>query len=327
MVMKTKILIFAFALFMSATCIGQDTLVYKSVFGDSSTMWYIYANQEGFWFYLGGTDAREHISGDTINLEGNTYNIVRHHSEQSRFSLTDFDSYTPILIRENNNHSKLFLRNIAHWGDSEILIMDLNLNVGDTLDTHNWENMLPDVHSVPKIRVDSVFYRNGNKVLRTNLYQYYKVETQADPYDTLFFIEGVGPSFGLYYPTTYFYKYALACHYKDGIANYHGYPYYNLEYNLKEEVCNYGLHIGTNSPNDDKSISIFPNPTYSTFNIQILPTSVYDLTIRDISGRVLINEKNIEGDHTVNIDNLPSGLYYVTIMSEGFKKTEKIVKL
>ena len=317
--MKTKRLLFAFALLVSATCVGQDSIVYKSVFGDSSTMWYIYAYYTYFW--EGGTDARAHLSGDTITLDGNTYSYIRTDPIESNYCYYDILSGRA-LLRESNDHSKLYFRyspwNGSQWCyDPEILIMDLNLNVGDTLDTHYWNNA-PDNDSVPKIRVDSIFYKNGNKVLRTNLYQ----RSYSNFTDTLFFIEGVGPSFGLYYPVQIF-RYSLACQYKDGIANYHGKAYYHRYDNCSP--CEYDG--GTNGPNEDKSISVYPNPAYSTLNIQMSYPFAYDLVIRDVCGRDLINQGNIHGDHTISIDRLPAGLYYVTIVSQGFMRTEKVVKL
>ena len=53
----------------------------------------------------------------------------------------------------------------------------------------------------------------------------------------------------------------------------------------------------------------------------------YDLVIRDVCGRDLINQGNLNGDHTVSIDRLPAGLYYVTIVSQRFMRTEKVVRL
>lgn len=314
--MKTKRLLFAFALLVSATCVGQDSIVYKSVFGDSSTMWNIYS-----WHSAGGgTNTKKCLSDDTIVIDGLNYNILRHVWEESWWELEAFGG-APLLLRESEDHSKLFFR--SYCGESgsvvgpEILIMDLGLEVGDTLDTHGWSELDCDVEGgVPSIRIDSIFYKNNKKILQTNLYQ------SGSHYitDTLFFIEGVGPSFGPYYPRHTF-PVELNCHFKDDSAEYHGINYYIVN------SCRLGEHVGADTPDSDKSISIYPNPTNGAFNIQSSSSSAYKFVVRDSYGRILMNGYDIEGTRKVDIGNVPPGVYYVTICTLGFSKTIKLVKI
>lgn len=317
--MKTKRLLFAFALLVSATCVGQDSIVYKSVFGDSSTMWYIHS----WWSDGGGTDVRKCLSDDTIVIDGLNYNFVRHVWEESFWDLEAF-GHAPLLLRESEDHSKLFFR--SYCGESgsvvgpEILIMDLGLEVGDTLDTHGWSELDCDVEGgVPSIRIDSIFYKNNKKILQTNLYQ------SGSHYitDTLFFIEGVGPSFGPYYPR-HSYPVELNCHFKDDSEEYHA-EYHGLYHYIIN--CVWGYIVGADTPDSDKSISIYPNPTNGAFNIQSSSSSAYNFVVRDSYGRILMNGYDIEGTRKVDIGNVPPGVYYVTICTLGFSKTIKLVKI
>ena len=68
---------------------------------------------------------------------------------------------------------------------------------------------------------------------------------------------------------------------------------------------------------NQKNISIFPNPCVGILNITSYEES--SVKISDITGRILIN-KVINGDSQIDLTNLTSGIYLVTINNQPSKK-------
>ena len=79
-------------------------------------------------------------------------------------------------------------------------------------------------------------------------------------------------------------------------------------------------------------INIYPNPVnnilYVDFNSNI--NSNVDMVIRDITGKVIFNEKHLVNKNAnaveLNVNKLSSGLYYLSININGYKKTLKFIK-
>ena len=109
-----------------------------------------------------------------------------------------------LYLRESDTHDKLFGR-IKYDDNSvtrEFLIMDLSLDVGDTLNTDDWAELNVHPNQLnPVITIDSIYYKDGRKHLRTDFIGKGKHWSTWPPviYDTLTFIEGVGPDMGLPY--------------------------------------------------------------------------------------------------------------------------------
>ena len=165
---KTKTLVLLFLMASSLASRGQDTIQprYQSVFGDSCATWYIYCMDglEGI-----GTDIRKYTHNDTIKIEETTYNILRRTGSISMFShYGNIHQY----MRESRDHSKLYFKGQGYPEDDfpEVLIMDLDMNIGDTMDTQGWleYSYYPNEYNSPTIIIDTVYYNEGRKILRTN---------------------------------------------------------------------------------------------------------------------------------------------------------------
>ncbi len=91
---------------------------------------------------------------------------------------------------------------------------------------------------------------------------------------------------------------------------------------LSKEVCDSISAVGNSS--FQKSIHIYPNPTFNEINIDA-PFSV-NVTVTDISGKVLLTSKNT---HTINLKNAPTGVYMLNVYDadNNWIRTEKVVKL
>ena len=326
--MKTKTLVLLALLCGSWMSHAQDTVQprYQSVFGDSNTVWfnyYEYPTYEGI-----GTDARQSLPNDTISIDGNVYNVLRTIEDLSNgyhpYTLNEVLEY----LRESEDHSKLYFKGrFAHLLFPEVLIMDLDLNVGDTLDTHDWSEIYKEhcyhTHPNPIITIDTIYYRDGRKILRTN----YRKSTYSNGWDTLLFIEGIGPSFGPYY-AGYEDRMSLICYYRDGDHLYRGITYgTDSAYTLNP--CIRALEFGDIiKQSENLATTIYPNPMQNVFNIVFTTPSTYKVTITTSTGCVIQTENICGNSICVDMDKRPRGIYFVTITSsENRKQTLKIIKI
>ena len=81
--------------------------------------------------------------------------------------------------------------------------------------------------------------------------------------------------------------------------------------------------IETNNNRLDK-INIFPNPCSNQINIKSTPNSQID--IYSLSGQLLISAKQIMEKQEIDMGNLSSGNYLVTVTKNGNRITKKIIK-
>jgi hypothetical protein len=128
----------------------------------------------------------------------------------------------------------------------------------------------------------------------------------------------------------------------DGLCCYSGTGSYSIEstdgstiiksgsaFNLYERTRFTISSLGTNEFETSNAIYLYPNPTKGTLNIRIpsnfgLPNSY---TISNVLGQK-ISQKNIskEADLTLNTSALSNGIYFITVVKEGQKKTLRFIK-
>ena len=185
---KTKTLVLLFLMASSLASRGQDTIQprYQSVFGDSCATWYLFFHDwTNYDEEVVGTETRQAIVGDTIIINGTTYTVLRHMPNLSYGILSDLYDDGPVYVRESPDHSKLYFKEqrndypdtISH----DVLIMDLDLNIGDTLDTHSWSELIYDIQYLPKIYIDTIYHSNGRKILRTNYHSLIFIIDNTNP--------------------------------------------------------------------------------------------------------------------------------------------------
>ncbi len=77
-------------------------------------------------------------------------------------------------------------------------------------------------------------------------------------------------------------------------------------------------YVGINDINSKNSVSIYPNPATDILNIQI-PENIKnpELKLTNIIGKTIL-KTNLNGSkNKLNIKNFPSGIYFVSIISNG----------
>lgn len=80
---------------------------------------------------------------------------------------------------------------------------------------------------------------------------------------------------------------------------------------------------------DAPGINVFPNPTSSFITLSNFnPAHSYSISIKNILGNTIISQTTKGKERaSINFAILPSGIYFVTVESDGKVETKKIVKL
>jgi hypothetical protein len=82
-----------------------------------------------------------------------------------------------------------------------------------------------------------------------------------------------------------------------------------------------------NELHNEGRISIYPNPTHGSFQIEAMKTAAYSIEISTSNGQ-LLHSTEFEGNSCqIDLSSFNNGVYFITIRSEDFLKTEKIIKL
>jgi len=92
-----------------------------------------------------------------------------------------------------------------------------------------------------------------------------------------------------------------------------------LEYTISVSI--------TEKADDDSGIRCFPNPANDQLTIQTSWKGLYSIEMTSLNGQLLYSDK-IEGPtHQIDLSSLQKGLYFITVTSKDFVRTEKIIKL
>ncbi|MFT4642561.1 MAG: hypothetical protein ACI89R_000398 [Candidatus Azotimanducaceae bacterium] len=80
----------------------------------------------------------------------------------------------------------------------------------------------------------------------------------------------------------------------------------------------------------DSAFKIFPNPTngFATLNLEMDSTNDINVAIFDITGRLVQSFNNINvtnREYSIDLSNLPNGVYLVRLMTNRLMKTKRVV--
>jgi hypothetical protein len=99
--------------------------------------------------------------------------------------------------------------------------------------------------------------------------------------------------------------------------------------NNPEEVDSACVYLSNEEVNFQPKFSIYPNPASTAITVflpSFTPFINSTLTIFNINSQLVLSHQITEPQTTVNISNLPSGIYFVRIVSERTVLTEKFMK-
>jgi hypothetical protein len=81
------------------------------------------------------------------------------------------------------------------------------------------------------------------------------------------------------------------------------------------------VSLGLNVENLNNKIYIYPNPAKSELNVNISQNEISEVSISNLLGQVLIIIKNT---NTINISDLPNGVYIITITQRQLNLTQNL---
>lgn len=84
-----------------------------------------------------------------------------------------------------------------------------------------------------------------------------------------------------------------------------------------------GAFLGTNDNFEMNSISLYPNPT--TGIVKISSKTDVDVTITDVTGKVVYTAKQINDENAINLSALQSGIYLARIIDGSKEKVQKLI--
>ncbi len=93
---------------------------------------------------------------------------------------------------------------------------------------------------------------------------------------------------------------------------------------LQGDFVNVSNYLGTTSF-DNSGIKLYPNPVDSELFISSTSGSIIkEIIITDITGKIVLQQDSLNGALSVN--DLKSGVYIISFVENGIKKTDKFVK-
>jgi hypothetical protein len=299
---KMKKLLLICTTMLSVLANGQ-TSIYRP-FPDSNAVWNIN-------FYSGcmiGTDQEFYsitFSGDT------TINSLTYHKLFSPFvqsfisggcNVTHTTGYKG-AIRQDTTNKKVFY--VPPTDLNEQLLYDFTLQVGDTvkgfLESFAFQ---PDV----VLSIDSV-------LVGDNYHKRWIINTCYN----IYLIEGIGSTFGLI-------ELSPGC-----ITDYDGYTITCFQQNGQSiypdttSNCQLITSIYSIDPNSSK-VKVFPNPSNGLITVDFeQPSNIREIKVTDLLGNIVKQQKTFN-NKKIYIDNLPSGVYILTIFDKDNKTiNEKII--
>lgn len=76
----------------------------------------------------------------------------------------------------------------------------------------------------------------------------------------------------------------------------------------------------------ENEINVFPNPVRTDLNIEAIGFQGLEIKLYDLSGKLILATNSSEALTTLNVKNIPQGIYFLNVMSSEKAGTYKIVK-
>lgn len=93
--------------------------------------------------------------------------------------------------------------------------------------------------------------------------------------------------------------------------------------NVLVEPC---TSIEDNASGYLKNLSVYPNPFNDTFYIELANDLEKNISVSDVTGKVVLEQHSLESKQNVSLQQFPSGLYFVTVTIGNTSRTVKIIK-
>ncbi len=293
-----KKLLLLFTTLMTLSSIGQTSVYHP--FPDSNVVWNFHYYLNCF-MGLGNEYYSITISEDTL------INSISYHKLTTPFiksfstgTCEDISSGYKGAIRQDTALKKVFY--VPPTDITEQLLYDFNMQIGDTIKGFLENNAFsPDT----VISIDSVLV-GANYRKRWNINNCYGIR----------FIEGIGSTYGLIQQSpgciTDQADYTITCFQQNG----------KVIYPDTTSNCDIitNIKILTESL---IQINIFPNPSNSSFTIDIdKATNIRETRLTDLLGNIILQQQTCSQSKII-IDNLQSGTYILTLIDKENRKINR----
>lgn len=191
--------------------------------------------------------------------------------------------------------------------NTEYLLYDFSINIGDTLKTTNQVDSIQILQSI-----DSIYIQNK---FRKRWVFYGNFSSQREV------IEGIGCTKGLFFPLQYESEnYQLLTCYED--SNF---------FWTNPQLGSDCFSVGIKENNKERyKVKVNPNPTSGKLNIELaeIPKEYIIVKLYDITGRLIrVNEFFNQTNLSLELTDLQNGIYILNIKSkEEFSRSIKIIK-
>lgn len=258
---------------------------YQSVFGPDTTKW------TSFWCTI---DAMEYYTvfvtnNDTTTIDGKTYRISYYYNVCNP-ERVDKCGY----MREDTITGKIW-HLPSYENNKEFLAMDLGLQKADTFILEN-----SPYHSRPifKITVDSVFFEEDKKVIQFNNFSGCIMNGE------LFFIESIGPGYGLFPLGSRDPDALLFKHHNDSLV------YTSPSY---EDFSSGYMYCG-NSVDESNLDPLFEIKSIISTNVELFigkDNKQTMLAVFDLSGRLILRQDLHEGNNIVELSKKGQYIFHI----------------
>lgn len=252
--------------------------------------------------HMGGI-VTNNLNGDIIGHHNGQFGIINpcDGTSSKLLQIPDYHSHlNQQMSMYNHNDSTYIIPYVSRSGLYKIAIVDVYNNQIKTLMSQPWDGKmnLQQIYDQP---VASLIYsKNTLYVPKGISYKWFLND------------ELIGTTSENYWVPT-----------EDGIykaeVEFREYSTFSTEQNIVVEK--------RNDIEPTTTLNIYPNPTSNILNIDLTDTDLTVITISNLNGQELYNlptegELNIE----INIENLPNGIYYLTIKTDKEYTTQLISK-
>ena len=283
---------------------NDSTYVYQSFFGNDSTRINIYDSHviDAAWTFVASI-----YNSDTVNINGTSY-----------YKTNGGDYYySDLYYREDIETGRLY--QYVEEYDTEVLICDMSLNIGDTFHfqiKEDFDTIHYNPYWEPAIGVvTDVRYEDGKKIIEFDEESSWFLGLDTGV-SVITFTEG---EFPVVIPTVGLFQYnELLCQFKDGEHTYHNPSYEECYYKFTsvEEI-------------ESKSITIVPTIFSNNETISIESDyEIKDVKMLYMLGREINISINPMDDFTSQISlnqGCNSGIYLIIVKTEKEVYYEKVI--
>ncbi len=264
------------------------------------------------------------IYGDTI-INSNTYSKI--YTSDIHASDTLNTKYAGAIREDSNKRVYLNIDSVAHYNNGlalcsppnpyyniDLLLYDYGANVGDTILYQHNDSIRIYITSIDSVLIQNTYLKRFNYAFISSPNNC-GVFWATYLYNGFYYIEKIGHHNGLFAPYDIQLDMwnELLCFEDTEIA----YP---------DSLACYSA-VGINDATiKENSVAVYPNPNSGSFEFAIdAPFQQANLTIFDVTGKVIVEQKITQNNTQLNLLSHPKGMYFYQVLTDGKQVTGKII--